>query len=176
MKLPILLRALNLHKGKTPKFFCASCDRKPNQGSACQNWPISGAVCARGAYSGRKHRPIHQLSRPRDAPRADLRFARARSPRSPLACGVADARISGADCSSTRQISRSLDAMIHPLAICSLPPRHPQSPPDEIEVAWDALSNTYVCLFDGACRLALEATSPAERAVPRSRHTKWSKV
>ena len=70
----------------------------------------------------------------------------------------------------------SLDAMIHPLAICSLPPRHPQRPPDEIEVAWDALSNTYVCLFDGACRLALEATSPAERAVPCSRHTKWSKV
>ena len=31
-------------------------------------------------------------------------------------------------------------------------------------------------LFDGACRLALEATSPAERAVPRSRHIKWSKV
>ena len=28
----------------------------------------------------------------------------------------------------------SLDAMIHPLAICSLPPRHPQRPPDEIEV------------------------------------------
>ena len=54
--------------------------------------------------------------------------------------------------------------------------RHHKSPPDEIEVAWDALSNTYVCLFDGACRLALEATSPAERAVPRSRHTKWSKV
>ena len=97
---------------------------------------------------------------------------------SPPRRGNADARVSGADCSSTRQkkISRSLDAMIHPLAICSLPPRHHKSPPDEIEVAWDALSNTYVCLFDGACRLALEATSPAERAVPCSRHTKWSKV
>ena len=71
---------------------------------------------------------------------------------------------------------RAVDAMIHPLAICSLPPRHPQSPPDEIEVAWDALSNTYVCLFDGACRLALEATSPADHAVPCPRHTKWSKV
>ena len=45
----------------------------------------------------------------------------------------------------------------------------------EGKVAWDALSNTYVCLFDGACRLALEATSPAEHAVPRSRHTKWCK-
>ena len=55
-------------------------------------------------------------------------------------------------------------------------PDIPKDPPDEIEVAWDALSNTYVCLFDGAYRLALEATSPAERAVPCSRHTKWSKV
>ena len=59
-------------------------------------------------------------------------------------------------------------------------PTNPTGPPDqsvpgfgtsdEIEVAWDALSNTYVCLFDGACRLALEAT------VPRSRHINWSKV
>ena len=65
----------------------------------------------------------------------------------------------------------SLDAMIHPLAICSLPPRHPQSPPDEIEVAWDALSNTYVCLFDGACRLALEATSSGPpRGAPLTTH------
>ena len=46
------------------------------------------------------------------------------------------------------------------------PPDITKAPPDEIEVAWDALSNTYVCLFDGACRLALEAASPAERAVP----------
>ena len=47
----------------------------------------------------------------------------------------------------------SLDAMI-PLDY--FPPTS-QKPPDEIEVAWDALSNTYVCLFDGACRLALES-------------------
>ena len=37
---------------------------------------------------------------------------------------------SGADCSSTRHktISRSLDAMIHPLAICSLTPTSPKTP------------------------------------------------
>ena len=69
-------------------------------------------------------------------------------------------------------LGKAIDAMI-PLDCF---PRHHKRPPDEIEVARDALSNTYVCLFDGACRLALEATSPAERAVPCSRHIKWSKV
>jgi hypothetical protein len=106
---------------------------------------VAGAVLfPRGACSQNiTNTPPKPMRETRRA-RADLRFARAHvlSP-----------------CSSTRQkkISRSLDAMIHPLAICSLPPRHLQRPPDEIEVAWDALSNTYVCLFDGACRLALEA-------------------
>ena len=36
--------------------------------------------------------------------------------------------------------------MIHPLYCCSLPPRHQQRPPDEIELAWDALSNTFAAL------------------------------
>ena len=55
----------------------------------------------------------------------------------------------------------SLDAM----TLVHNPPTSKKAT-DEIEVAWDVLSNTYVCLFDGACRLALEAASPAERAVP----------
>ena len=63
---------------------------------------------------------------------------------------------------------------IYPLAV-QMPPDVPKGPPTKLS-SRGCLVGTRLPLFDGACRLALEATSPAERAVPCSRHIKRSKV